>query len=226
MKETDFKLTIDEQAPTVDATLVRPARAAAILVLAHGAGAGYRHAHLQQITDALAAVGVATLRFNFPYMQAGKPRTDNLATCIQCFDAAIKAARKKVRGLPVLLGGHSFGGRMASHYLAEKEDERVRGLICFSFPLHNPKKPEIRRAAHLGSIDQPMLFLSGSRDAMAQTALFQPLIDEIEHARLHWLDTGDHSFKILKRTRSADEDIYTEAGRVTLNWLTQYVQET
>ena len=226
MKETDFTLTLSEQTGAVDATLLRPTGATAVLVLAHGAGAGYRHAHMQQLAESFAAQGLATLRFNFPYMQAGKPRTDNLAVCIECFAAAIKAARQKVRGLPVLLGGHSFGGRMASHYLAETGDTRVKGLICCSFPLHNPGKPETKRADHLGRISQPMLFLSGSRDAMAQATLLEPLISGIDHASLHWLDTGDHGFKILKRSRHSAEDIHTESARVALDWLSRNVQET
>lgn len=218
-----LSFVVNEEKGEVDALLIKQKKPVAILVLAHGAGANLRHAHMGNIAESLAAVGIATLRFNFPYMQLGKPRTDNIPTCIETFSNAIRLARNKVRNLPLYIGGHSFGGRMSSHYMAEIADDRVAGLVYFSFPLHNAKKLEIKRADHLPTINKPMLFLSGTRDALADLALLKPIVQTLDNGKLHELDTADHSFKILKRTRQAAEDVYTEAARVTADWMTQII---
>lgn len=217
IEELSFDVGSDKG--SVDALLLKPRAPRALMVLAHGAGANFRHHHMTSIAEGLLANNIATLRFNFPYMQQGKPRTDNVAVCIEAFSNAIKLARSKVRKAPLYLGGHSFGGRMASHYAAETQDNRLGGLIFFSFPLHNAKKPEIKRAAHLDSITVPMLFLSGTRDALADLSLLNPIVSDLQNATLHPLETGDHSYKILKRTRESTEDIYTEATRVAASWI-------
>lgn len=218
-----LSFVVNEEKGEVDALLIKPKKPVAILVLAHGAGANLRHAHMSNIAESLAAVGIATLRFNFPYMQLGKPRTDNIPTCIETFSNAIQLTRNKVRNLPLYIGGHSFGGRMSSHYMAETADDRVAGLVYFSFPLHNAKKLEIKRADHLPTINKPMLFLSGTRDGLADLSLLKPIVQTLVNGQLHELDTADHSFKILKRTRQAAEDVYTEATRVTADWMTKII---
>lgn len=216
-----LSFVVNEEKGEVDALLIKPKKPVAILVFAHGAGANFRHAHMTNIAESMAAFGIATLRFNFPYMQQGKPRTDNIPTCIETFTNAIRLTRNKVRNLPLYIGGHSFGGRMSSHYIAETADARVSGLVYFSFPLHNAKKPDTRRADHLPTIQKPMLFLSGTRDALADLSLLKPIVQTLDNGKLHELDTADHSFKILKRTRQAAEDVYTEAARVTADWITK-----
>lgn len=188
------------------------ADASATLILAHGAGAPMTHQHMQSIADALAAVGIATLRFNFPYMEAGRNRTDAVPVCVACFRAAVDDARTRA-ARPVFVGGHSFGGRMSSHFLSESGSD-ARGAIYFSFPLHMPDKPGVTRAAHMGEITVPQLFLSGTRDAMAQPALLEQVVGGLPDARIHWLDSADHSFKVLKRSRTVAEDVYSEAARV------------
>ncbi len=189
------------------------ADAAATLILAHGAGAPMTHQHMQAIADALAAEGIATLRFNFPYMDAGRNRTDAVPVCVACFRAAVDDARTRATR-PVFVGGHSFGGRMSSHFLSEAGDRGVLGGIYFSFPLHMPEKPAVTRAAHMSSIAVPQLLLSGTRDGMARPDLLEGVVATLPDARIHWLDTADHSFKILKRTRTVTEDVYSEAARV------------
>jgi predicted alpha/beta-hydrolase family hydrolase len=220
---TELSFVASEEKGYVDAVLIKPKKPVAVLVLAHGAGANLRHAHMTNIAEALAAVGIATLRFNFPYMQQGKPRTDNIPTCIETFTNAIRLTRKKIRSVPLFIGGHSFGGRMSSHYMAETADDRVTGLLYFSFPLHNAKKPATKRADHLPTIQKPMLFLSGTRDGLADLSLLKPIVQTLVNGQLHELDTADHSFKILKRTRQAAEDVYTEAARVTADWMTKII---
>lgn len=189
-----------------------------LLVLAHGAGAGFDHHHMTAIADALAVHGIGTLRFNFPFIQQGRRRVDSKEDCLHTIGAALSAAETFASGSDIYLGGHSFGGRMASHYLAE-HDHNVTGLVLFSFPLHVRKKPDSKRAAHLSELTAPVLFLSGDRDTLAESELLSSIVTDLQQATLHWLDTADHSYKILKRTRQSAEDIYAEAARVTVNWM-------
>jgi len=220
---SELTFVASEEKGEVDAILIKPRKPLAVLVLAHGAGANLRHAHMTNIAEALAEASIATLRFNFPYMQQGKPRTDNIPTCIETFTHAIRLTRNKVRSAPLFIGGHSFGGRMSSHYMAETADDRVTGLIYFSFPLHNAKQPATKRADHLPAIQRPMLFLSGTRDTLADLSFLKPIVQTLYNGQLHELDTADHGFKILKRTRISKEDVTTEAARITADWMTTII---
>ena len=179
----------------------------ATLVFGHGAGADMRHANMQSIADAFAAVGISTLRFNFPFKEAGKSRVDSKAVSTATIEAALAFARERYAG-PYCLGGHSFGGRMASHAVVDRGLE-VTGLIFGSFPLHPAGKPSVARAEHLDQIRAPMLFLSGTRDALAQSELLTQVTQRLG-ATLCWLDTGDHGYKILKRSRARQDDIFSE----------------
>ncbi len=179
----------------------------ATLVLGHGAGADMRHANMQAIALAFAAVGIATLRFNFPFKEAKRNRVDAKPITIGAIEAAACFARELVDG-PLFLGGHSFGGRMATHAAAERSLD-VAGLILCAFPLHRPQQPAIDRAAHLDAVRAPMLFLSGTRDAMADAALLTQVVTNND-ATLAWLDDGDHGYKTRKRHRARSDDIFTE----------------
>lgn len=198
----------------LSAELTRPENAGQLLVLAHGAGADFRHANMLGISEALARQGVASLRFNFPFMEEGRRRVDSQAASIACILAALETAREAAPDLPLFLGGHSYGGRMASHAVLEKAAPPVAGLVFCSFPLHPPKKPGTERAAHLPEIDLPMLFLSGTRDGLATRELLEALVAGLPNADLHWLDTADHGYKILKRTRQSQENVFDELARV------------
>lgn len=193
---------------------------ATLLVLAHGAGAPCDHPHMQSIAEALAAEGIGTLRFNFPFMEEGRRRVDKTEVCLEAIEEALNAARELAPGASLYLGGHSFGGRMATHYAAERDISDIHGLVLFSFPLHVAKKPVTKRADHLPDIRIPMLFLSGTRDTLAEQELLKHVSAGLPSASLHWLDTADHSFKILKRTRKETEDVYAEAARVARAWIT------
>ncbi len=201
-------IQVDSPAGPLDGVWLEPAGAVAQLVFAHGAGAGFQHKNMQGIAEAFGAEGLATLRFNFPYMQAGKRRVDNKATAV----AAIAAARERAASrsdLPLFLAGHSFGGRMSSHAVAE-EGLDCRGLIFCSFPLHQPKKPGVSRAAHLEDVRQPMLFLSGTRDDLAERGLLEEVVSGLANAEVHWLETANHSYVILKRTRTNPMPVFEE----------------
>ena len=194
-----------------------PDDAAAALVLAHGAGAGMRHRNLQALADAFARQGIATLRFDFPFMQAGRRRVDSRPVATAAIAEAFAEAAVRT-GLPLWLGGHSFGGRMASHAALDEAIE-PRGLVFCSFPLHPAGKPGTARAAHLERIALPMLFLSGTRDALAEGALLEPLVSGLPSAELHWLETADHGYRVLKRSRSTDEDVFDEMARVARDFI-------
>lgn len=202
----------------VSSLLLRPRGARWLLVLGHGASTNMRHRTLQSIAEALYDAGIATFRYQFPYMERGGGGRDAQAVSLATVRAAAQAAGKAAPRLNLLAGGHSFGGRMTSLAAAETALPRVKGLVFFSFPLHQPGTPNSERAAHMGGIDLPMLFLSGSRDAMAQLDHLQPLCAGLAQADLHLLDTADHGFKILKRSRRSDEDVFAEMARVLSAW--------
>ncbi|MDE0691697.1 MAG: alpha/beta hydrolase [Gammaproteobacteria bacterium] len=202
----------------VGALILRAPRHRASLVLGHGAGAGMEHANMAGIAEAFASVGLSTFRFNFPYREDGRNRVDAKDVSTAAIAAALGAAQERLDG-PYLLGGHSFGGRMASHAVVDHALD-VAGLVFCSFPLHNPRKPSLARAEHMDAIGCPMLFLSGSRDGMASADLMTGLASRLG-ATLHWLETADHGYKVLKRTRTRTDDVFTEmAGHVDA-WLRQ-----
>ncbi|HEV8591872.1 MAG TPA: alpha/beta family hydrolase [Pyrinomonadaceae bacterium] len=204
----------------VSALLMRPENATHILVLGHGASTNMRHKTLQTIAENLAEQGIATFRYNFPYSENGTYR-DSTNTCVATIRSAVAAAHKAAPDLPILAGGHSFGGRMTTTAASESPLENVVGLVLFSFPLHMPGKPDTKRAEHLSSVIVPMLFLSGTRDTLAELDLLQPVIKKLgKRATLHLVDTADHSYKILKKTRKSGEDVFAEMARVTKEWVT------
>ena len=189
-----------------------PSKAIAALVLAHGAGAGMDHHNLQAIADALEEEAIATLRFNFPFIDAGQSRTDSQAVATATLAAAFSAAKERTT-LPLWLGGHSFGGRMASHAVLDRGLDPV-GLIFCSFPLHPSGRPATSRADHLPKLQQPMLFLSGTRDELAEQNLLAQVVAKLPTAQLHWLDTADHGYRVLKRTRQSSESVFAEMARI------------
>ncbi len=201
----------------VSSLLMCPQDAEWLLVLGHGASTNMRHRNLQTIAEHLAAAGIATFRYNHPYMERGGGR-DARAVTLATVHAACEAAHEAAPKLKLLAGGHSFSGRMTSNAAAETPLPHVRGIVFFSFPLHPAGKPGIERADHLDDVTVPMLFLSGTRDALAELELLEPVVKKHEKATLHLIHTADHGFKILKRTRESDEDVYDEMTRVLVDW--------
>lgn len=215
-RELRFTATPDKG--EVSAILMRPNGATHLLVLGHGASTTMRHLTMQTIAERLAEVGIATFRYNFPYSEHGKARNSN-ATCVETIRNAVIAAHKEAPDLTLLAGGHSFGGRMTTTAQAEEPLENVKGLVLFSFPLHLPGRPDTKRADHLSNIKIPMLFLSGTRDELATLDLLEPTIKTLgKHATLHLIDTANHSYKILKKTRTSSEDVFVEMARVAGEW--------
>jgi len=215
-RETNFVATPEKG--EVSAILLRPGGASHLLVLGHGASTNMRHATLQTIAERLAESGIATFRYNFPYMEHGRGR-DSQDICTETVRSAVTAAHAAAPDLPLLAGGHSFGGRMTSTAASEKPLDTVRGLVLFSFPLHQPGKPDTKRADHLGAVNVPMLFLSGTRDELADLELLRPVCNRLgKRATLHTLDTADHGYRVLKRARTSEEDVFVEAARIVREW--------
>ncbi len=214
----ESKFLATPQKGKVSALLLLPDRATHLLVLGHGASTDMRHATLRTIAEHLADMGIATFRYNFPYMEHGKAR-DTQEVCTATVRSAVAAGGQAATGLPLLAGGHSFGGRMTSTAASNSPFEGVRGLVFFSFPLHQPGRPDTKRADHLDAVTVPMLFLSGTRDELASLDLLRPVCKKLgKRATLHTLDTADHGYKVLKRSRESKEDVYAEMARVVREW--------
>ena len=219
-------LTIDVRgtAGRVSALLVRPPDARLLYVVAHGAGAGMRHPFLETIAQHLAQKGIATLRYQFPYMERRARRPDLPAVAVATVRAAVVEAARAAPGLPIVAGGKSFGGRMTSTAQAEAALPGVVGLAFLGFPLHPPGRPGISRAEHLDRVHVPMLFLQGTRDEFAELALLREVVSRLgERATLHLLDGGDHSFKVLKRTGRTVGDTLDELAGTLDAWGRQVV---
>jgi predicted alpha/beta-hydrolase family hydrolase len=203
----------------VSALLLRPADARWLLVFGHGAGAGMGHRFMAAMSRQLAAAGIATFRYQFPYMEAGSRRPDPRAALLRTVRAAIAAASELVPDLPLLAGGKSMGGRMTSLAAAEAPLPGVRGLVFFGFPLHAAGRPSTERGAHLSHVELPMLFLQGERDPLADLALLRPICAGLGgRATLHVVSTADHSFHVLKRSGRSDDEALAELARTTADW--------
>jgi len=214
----DLRLAVDG-AGEVSALLLRPAKARWLLALAHGAGAGMSHPFMTKLAEELASVGVATLRYQFPYMEERRRVPDKPAVLTATVRAAVRAAAEAAPGLPLLAGGKSMGGRMTSQAAAEGPLEGVRGLVFFGFPLHPPKQPGTKRADHLAKVTVPMLFLQGTRDELADLELLRPVCAKLgTRATLHIVETADHSFHVLKSSGRSDAEVLRELAETTVSW--------
>jgi uncharacterized protein len=192
----------------VSALLMRPEQARWLLVFGHGAGAGMRHRFMEAMSVALAEVGIATFRYQFPYMEAGSRRPDGRATLLATVRAALDAAREAAPDLLLLAGGKSMGGRMTSLAAAEAPLAGVQGLVFFGFPLHAAGLPSNERGAHLGRVELPMLFLQGARDRLAALELMRPLCAALgARARLEIVPDADHGFHVPKRAGRSDAEV-------------------
>ncbi|WP_284978415.1 alpha/beta family hydrolase [Arthrobacter sp. fls2-241-R2A-200] len=200
--ETSLKIAVGERA--VSAIHLRPEQPFATLVLAHGAGAGMDHPFLDGFSQAVAGLGVATVRFNFPYREAGRRFPDRPPVAVAAWRAVMEHVAAIVPDQPLWAGGKSFGGRMAS--MAVAEGMNAKGLVYLGYPLHPPGKPEKLRDEHLYGLTAPMLFLQGTRDTFATTELLERVVAAIgPTAALQWVEGGDHSFAIKGVKRTAAE---------------------
>jgi len=214
----EFTLEIQD-AGKVSAVVVRPEKPKWMLVLGHGAGAGMHNPFMSALTTELARVGVATMRYQFPYMEERRKAPDKPKVLMATVLAAAQAAAKVAPDLPLLAGGKSMGGRMSSQAAGEGMLAGVRGLVFFGFPLHPPKQPGTKRAEHLQNVNIPMLFLQGTRDDLADLKLLKPICKKLgKRATLHVIETADHSFHVLKKSGRSDEEVLRELAATTANW--------
>ena len=214
-----LKFPINEKSGEVSALLLRPEKARAMYVFAHGAGAGMTHRFMEAAAEKLGGRGIATLRYQFPYTEKGGKRPDNEATLVATVRAAVAAAGKHAGDLPLFAGGKSMGGRMTSLAAAKEPLAGVRGLIFFGFPLYAPGKPSSTRGEHLLNVGVPLLFLQGSRDAFADLKLLKPLAARVKRAELFAVEGGDHSFHMLKSSGRSDDEVLDEIAGKAARWI-------
>jgi predicted alpha/beta-hydrolase family hydrolase len=200
-----------------------PEKPAACLVLAHGAGAGMRHPWMSAVVAGLGERGVATLRYQFPYMERGSGRVDAPPVAHAAVRAAVAEAGRRAPGLKLFAGGKSFGGRMTSQASSIEPLARVRGLAFFGFPLHPAGKPSDARAEHLAKVQIPMLFLQGTRDALAELDLLRPVVKQLgAKATLEVFEDADHSFHVPARTGRKDADVMVDLLDRTAAWMSAH----
>lgn len=205
---------------SVSGLWLRPPEASALLVLAHGAGAGMAHKAMAATAEGLAERGVATLRYNFSYMERGSKRPDAPALAHDAVRGAVAKAAELAPDLPLLAGGRSFGGRMTSQAQALAPLAGVRGLVFFAFPLHPPGKPGVERAEHLAQVEIPMLFLQGTRDEFARLDLLEETVAGLgQRARLVLSAEADHSFHAPAKTGRKDPQVLAEILDAARDWM-------
>jgi predicted alpha/beta-hydrolase family hydrolase len=205
---------------SISALLIHPPHARACFVLAHGAGAGMTHPFMETVATGLGERGIATLRYQFPYMEQGSKRPDRPAVAQAAVRAAVAEAARCCSGLPLIAGGKSFGGRMTSQAQATLPLAGVRGLAFLGFPLHPAGKPSDERAAHLADIDIPMLFVQGTGDKLAELSLLEPVIEKLgPSASLYPVQAADHSFHVPARSGRNDREVMNEVLDKLSAWI-------
>lgn len=203
----------------VSGILLRPPESRRLFVLAHGAGAGMRHPFMEEVALRLAEHGTSTLRYHFPYMEAGRRLPDRRAVLLETVQAAVRAATAAAPRLPLLAGGKSMGGRMTSEAAAAGLLPAVRGLVFLGFPLHPAGRPSRERADHLAEVQVPMLFIQGTRDRLADLDLLEPVVRALgPRARLHLVEGGDHSFHLPKRSGRTEGEVLEGVARAVAGW--------
>jgi len=211
-----------EGAGEASALLWHPAKAHSMLALAHGAGAGMRHPFLEQLAHELAKAGVATLRYQFPYMEQRRRAPDKPAVLTAAVQAATRAAAQTAPKLPLFAGGKSMGGRMTSQAAAAGLLTEVRGIVFYGFPLHPPKQPDTKRADHLAQLTAPMLFLQGTRDPLAPAESIRSVCKKLgQRATLLIFEGADHSFHVPKSSGKTDSEIIRELAQSTSEWMSK-----
>jgi predicted alpha/beta-hydrolase family hydrolase len=209
-----------ENVASVAGLSIQPDQARACFVFAHGAGAGMTHPFMATVASGLAERGVASLRYQFPYMENGSKRPDSPAVAQAAVRAAVAEAGRRCPGLPLIAGGKSFGGRMTSQAQAAAPLDGVHGLAFLGFPLHPAGKPSSERAKHLAEVHVPMLFVQGTRDKLAELRLLEPVVNDLgPSASLHLVGEADHSFHVLARSGRNDREVMDEVLDALVAWI-------
>jgi uncharacterized protein len=221
MIEKQINFLAGKTSGKVSAIFLVPEKARWLLVLAHGAAAGMTHPFMSGLSRQLADEGMATFRYQFPYMEAGKKSPDPQSVLVETVCSAVAAAREYGKGLHLLAGGKSLGGRMTSTAASQEALSGVKGLVFFGFPLHAPGKPSSERADHLFKIRLPMLFLQGTRDSLAEFSLIDQLSKKLQrqgHATLRVIEGADHGFHVPKKSGGTDQGVLVKIGEAVSEW--------
>lgn len=218
MNTQSFMIRVSPEIGNVSAEYTLPDNCICMMTLAHGAGAGMHHSFMVQLANALSETGIATLRFNFPFMENKKGPADRPPVAHKTIAAAINKAQELFPSLPLFVSGKSFGGRMSSQYVAEQNMNTIKGIIFYGFPLHPSGKPSVERAEHLQHVKQPMLFLQGTKDELATWELIEQTCDSLKHATLIKIEGADHSFKAGKK------DIMSVLVKETNDWVMKKIR--
>jgi predicted alpha/beta-hydrolase family hydrolase len=208
-----LRIPISESSGEVSAEIIEPKKMKTLLVLAHGAGAGMNHRFMVQLSEELAKKEIGTLRYNFPYMENGKKRPDVPAVATKTVEMVLNKANELFPEASIFASGKSFGGRMSSQCLSKNSPDFVKGIIFYGFPLHPAGTPAIDRAEHLKQVKVPMLFLQGTRDALAELNLIQSVSSNLKQASLVLFENADHSFK------SGKKEFIPELVAATEKWI-------
>jgi predicted alpha/beta-hydrolase family hydrolase len=215
-----LRIKVSKNIGEVSALFYLPSKSEQVLVFAHGAGAGMKNKFMEQVSLRLAGLRIATLRFNFPYMEKGKKVPDPKPVCSAVINAAAEKASALCPKLPVFAGGKSFGGRMTSTAASEGKLENAKGIIFFGFPLHAPGKPSNERAEHLYKVNIPMLFLQGTRDSLASLDLLKPVVKKLgKRAELFIIEGADHSFHVRKDDKLTDGEVIELFCKEIKKWM-------
>lgn len=209
----NLKIKISDSIGSVSAQILEPKKPKAVIVLAHGAGAGMSHRFMLALSEELATLGIATVRYNFPYMENGKKRPDVPAVATKTVEMVLAKVHELYPKLKLFAAGKSFGGRMSSQYLSKNNPEFVSGIIFYGFPLHPAGAPSIERGDHLKTVKAPMFFLQGTRDALAELTLIKKITKSLSTATLELFEGADHSFK------SGKKEFIPELATATENWI-------
>jgi len=219
---TEHRFVATQSSGEVSALLVRPEAARALYVFGHGAGAGMRHVFMEAVAGKLSDLGVATFRYNFPFMEAGRRGPNHAPILVKTVRSAVTEAASLAPDLPLLAGGKSMGGRMTSTAASKAALPGVLGLAFFGFPLHAPGKDSDERGAHLADVDLPMLFLQGTRDRLARLDLLEPLLARVKpRPTLHVVDSADHGFDVTKKSGRTDDEILDEICSRFSEWVSE-----
>lgn len=221
VEENHIRFTATNSSGEVSAIYLRPKNPKWLLVFAHGAGAGIHHQFMSTASAKLAEQGIATFRFNFPYMENGRKGPDPQPILKKTIRSAVETASGLADKLPLLAGGKSLGGRMTSMAASENKNplKGVTGIVFFGFPLHAPGRPSAERADHLNEVKVPMLFLQGTRDNLADLDLLKPICQRLgDKATIHIVEGGDHSFRLPKSAGKSDDEVLAELAQTVSTW--------
>ncbi len=214
-----------QSAGTVSALLLKPKQASCLLLFAHGAGTDMRHRFMEDASNELASLGIATLRYQFPYTEKGSRRIDPKPILLATVRSAVAFANEVSEGLPLFAGGKSMGGRMTSLAASETPLTGVKGIVFYGFPLHPAGEPSDARGEHLAKVKVPMLFLQGTRDALADLSLLKPICKKLgKRATLFVVNEADHAFHVPKRTGKTDKEVLVELATSVAAWATGIVK--